>query len=105
MLQALLANPSPLFGLVVTPTRELAFQIGDHITSLGAVIQVRCAVIVGGIDQMSQAIQLAKKPHVVVSTPGRLTFHLEQTKGFSLKTVKYLVIDEADKILGFFSFT
>lgn len=40
---------------------------------------------------MSQAVALAKKPHIVVATPGRLQDHLENTKGFSLRTLKYLV--------------
>lgn len=48
---------------------------------------------------MSQAIALSKKPHVVVATPGRLADHLENTKGFSLRQLKYLVMDEADRLL------
>ena len=46
-----------------------------------------------------QAIALSKKPHVVVATPGRLLDHLEKTKGFSLQRLKYLVLDEADRML------
>ncbi|EEC06117.1 DEAD box ATP-dependent RNA helicase, putative [Ixodes scapularis] len=49
---------------------------------------------------MTQALTLAKKPHVVIATPGRLVDHLENTKGFSLKALKYLVMDEADRILN-----
>lgn len=40
---------------------------------------------------MSQQVALAKKPHIIVATPGRLQDHLENTKGFSLRTLKYLV--------------
>lgn len=40
---------------------------------------------------MDQALALAKKPHIVVGTPGRILYHLEHTKGFSLRTLKYLV--------------
>lgn len=40
---------------------------------------------------MAQAIALAKRPHIVVGTPGRLVDHLSNTKGFSLRTIKYLV--------------
>merc|ERR1711936_1203604 len=63
-------------------------------------IGVKCCVIVGGMDMVSQAILLAKKPHILVATPGRLVDHLENTKGFSLKSLKYLVMDEADRILN-----
>lgn len=48
---------------------------------------------------MSQSIALSKKPHVIVCTPGRLVDHLENTKGFNLKNLKYLVLDEADRLL------
>lgn len=49
---------------------------------------------------MQQAIALAKKPHVIVGTPGRVLYHLENTKGFSLKTIKFLILDEADRLLN-----
>ncbi|PHH89924.1 hypothetical protein CDD83_4931 [Cordyceps sp. RAO-2017] len=99
MLQALLEKPQPLFGLVLAPTRELAHQIGQAFEALGSLISLRCAVIVGGLDMVPQAIALGKKPHVIVATPGRLVDHLEKTKGFSLRTLKYLVMDEADRLL------
>lgn len=99
MLQALLDKPQPLFGLVLAPTRELAAQIGQAFEALGSLISLRCAVIVGGLDMVPQAIALGKKPHVIVATPGRLVDHLEKTKGFSLRTLKYLVMDEADRLL------
>ena len=49
---------------------------------------------------ISQAISLAKKPHVIVGTPGRVADHLANTKGFSFKALKYLVFDEADRLLN-----
>ncbi|KAJ2354407.1 ribosomal RNA processing protein [Coemansia sp. RSA 2618] len=99
ILQALWADPSPLFACVMAPTRELAYQIAETFEALGAGIGARCAVIIGGVDMMSQQIALSKRPHVVVCTPGRLQDHLENTKGFSLRTLKYLVMDEADRLL------
>ncbi len=51
------------------------------------------------LDMVAQAIALGKKPHVIVATPGRLLDHLEKTKGFKLNSLKYLVIDEADRLL------
>lgn len=71
--------------------RELAYQIADQFLALGSGIGVRVATIVGGMDTMSQQVALAKKPHIIVATPGRLQDHLENTKGFSLRTLKYLV--------------
>ncbi|RUP52327.1 DEAD-domain-containing protein [Jimgerdemannia flammicorona] len=99
ILQALWEAPQGLFACVMAPTRELAFQISETFEALGALIGVRCAVIVGGMDMMSQSIALSKKPHILVCTPGRLADHLENTKGFSLRNLKYLVMDEADRLL------
>ncbi|KAF4278157.1 hypothetical protein CNMCM8689_003870 [Aspergillus fumigatus] len=96
---ALMEKPQSFFGLILAPTRELAFQISKSFESLGSTINVRCAVIVGGMDMVSQSIALGKKPHIIVATPGRLLDHLENTKGFSLRTLKYLVMDEADRLL------
>ena len=94
-----MAKPQPLFALVLAPTRELAYQTASAFEALGATISARSAVVVGGMDMTPQAIALAKKPHVVVATPGRLLDHLENTKGFSLRALKYLVLDEADRLL------
>lgn len=96
---ALMNKPQNLFGLVMAPTRELAYQISQAFEALGSLISVRCAVIVGGMDMVPQAIALGKKPHIVVATPGRLLDHLENTKGFSLRGLKYLIMDEADRLL------
>jgi len=99
ILQALLEKPQSFFGLVLAPTRELAYQISQQFEALGSLISVKSAVIVGGMDMVPQAIALGKKPHVIVATPGRLLDHLENTKGFSLRSLKYLVMDEADRLL------
>ncbi|KAK6366525.1 ribosomal RNA processing protein [Exophiala oligosperma] len=99
ILQALMAKPQGLHSLILAPTRELAYQISQAVEALGSVIAVRCVVLVGGMDMIPQAIALGKQPHVVVATPGRLMDHLENTKGFSLRQLKYLVMDEADRLL------
>ncbi|XP_058874793.1 probable ATP-dependent RNA helicase DDX47 [Acipenser ruthenus] len=100
VLQALLLSPQRLFALVLTPTRELAFQIAEQFDALGASVGATTAVIVGGIDMMSQSLALAKKPHVIIATPGRLLDHLENTKGFTLRSLRFLIMDEADRILN-----
>ncbi|CAG2181452.1 unnamed protein product, partial [Oppiella nova] len=98
--QALLETPQKLFALILTPTRELAFQISEQLMALGSSFGLKCVTIVGGMDMISQSLSLAKKPHIIVATPGRLVDHLENTKGFNLKSLKYLVLDEADRILN-----
>lgn len=100
VLQALIARPQRLFALILTPTRELAFQIKEQFEALGKAVGVTCVVIVGGLDMTQQALELGKRPHIIVSTPGRLVDHLEKTKGFNLKALKYLIMDEADRILN-----
>ncbi|KAK3378865.1 P-loop containing nucleoside triphosphate hydrolase protein [Lasiosphaeria ovina] len=99
ILQALLEKPQAMFALVLAPTRELAAQIAQAFEALGSLISLRCALILGGMDMVQQAIALGKKPHVIVATPGRLLDHLEKTKGFSLRNLRYLVMDEADRLL------
>ncbi|CAO1630783.1 unnamed protein product [Parajaminaea phylloscopi] len=99
ILQALWDDPRGGFACVLAPTRELAYQISSQFSSLGATIGVRCATIVGGMDMMTQSIALSKRPHIIVATPGRLQDHLENTKGFNLKSLRYLVMDEADRLL------
>lgn len=100
ILQALLEKPQPLFACVLSPTRELAIQISEQFEALGSGIGVKCVVVVGGVDMMAQAIALAKRPHILVGTPGRLLDHLSNTKGFNLRALKYLVLDEADRLLN-----
>ena len=46
--------------------RELAFQISEQFEALGGGIGVKCAVVVGGVDMMTQSLALAKKPHIVI---------------------------------------
>ncbi|KAL0580274.1 ribosomal RNA processing protein [Marasmius crinis-equi] len=99
ILQRLWDEPKGLFACVLAPTRELAYQISNQFEALGAAMGVRCACVVGGMEMTAQAVALAKRPHIVVATPGRLNDHLENTKGFNLRSLKYLVLDEADRLL------
>jgi ATP-dependent RNA helicase DDX47/RRP3 len=80
ILQDLLDKPQALFCLVLSPTRELAIQIAEQFEALGSGIGVRCATLVGGIEMMAQTIALAKRPHIIVGTPGRVVDHLSNTK-------------------------
>ncbi|KAJ8307857.1 hypothetical protein KUTeg_014590 [Tegillarca granosa] len=78
---------------------ELAFQIAEQFNVLGKPIGIRVTVITGGLDMMQQGIDLSVKPHIVISTPGRLADHLESCDTFSLKKIRFLVLDEADRLI------
>ena len=102
LLQRLAADPYGVHTLVLTPTRELAFQIGDQFVALGAGASVDVAVVVGGLDARAHARALAARPHVVVATPGRLADligeHEDVAAAFSRAAA--LVLDEADRLLA-----
>lgn len=100
ILQSLLDEPQGYHSLILSPTRELAMQIAEQVEALGRGIGVRTATLVGGIEMTAQAIALGKRPHVIVGTPGRVVDHLENTKGFSLRALRVLVLDEADRLLN-----
>lgn len=99
ILQALWDDKQPYYSLVLAPTRELAYQIKETFDNLGSLMGVRTVCVVGGMDMMDQARELMRKPHVIVATPGRIMDHLENTKGFLLRKLKFLVMDEADRLL------
>ncbi len=85
-------------ALIVTPTRELAIQIGDSFTTYGKFTGIRNTVIFGGVKQGSQTNALARGVDILVATPGRLLDLINQ--GYiSLKDVEYSVLDEADHML------
>lgn len=100
IVQKLCEDPYGIFALILTPTRELAYQISDQFTIVGKPMNLRTCVIVGGMDMIEQGKQLSKNPHIVVATPGRLADHLESCKTFTLSKIKFLVLDEADRLLG-----
>jgi len=87
-----------IFCLVVTPTRELAIQIGESFSTYGKYTNVTNTVIFGGVGQASQTNELAKGVDVLIATPGRLLDLIDQ-KFISLQDVKYFVLDEADRML------
>jgi ATP-dependent RNA helicase DDX47/RRP3 len=100
ILTFLLTAPSRYFAVVMAPTRELAIQINEVFEALGVGVGLLTVCLVGGISLVDQAIQLAKGPHVIVCTPGRIIDHLQNTKGFSLRNVKVVVLDEADRLIS-----
>ena len=84
--------------LVVTPTRELALQIGDSFTAYAKYTSIKNTVIYGGVGQNSQTEALKRGVDVLVATPGRLLDLMDQ--GYiTLQHVRYFVLDEADRML------
>jgi ATP-dependent RNA helicase RhlE len=84
--------------LVVTPTRELASQIGERVDAYGRHLGVRHTVVFGGVSQHGQEAAIRRGPDVLIATPGRL-LDLMQQKIVKLDGVAYLVLDEADRML------
>jgi ATP-dependent RNA helicase RhlE len=88
----------PVRALVLTPTRELAAQVGESVTTYGKHLPLRSAVIFGGVNINPQIAALRKGIDILVATPGRLLDHVRQ-KNLDLSKVEILVLDEADRML------
>ena len=85
-------------ALIVTPTRELAIQIGESIAAYGANTDLRHTVIFGGVKQGRQTDELHNGVDILVATPGRLLDLI--TQGFiTLNAIEIFVLDEADRML------
>ena len=87
--------------LILCPTRELAVQcesVGKALAENGG-LDVRFALLVGGLSLSAQAHTLRTLPDILIATPGRLIDHLTNTPSFTLSALDVLVIDEADRML------
>lgn len=84
--------------LIIEPTRELANQVLDAIREYGAFTSCKTSVIYGGVGYGSQRAELANDPEIIVATPGRLLDYVQQGE-ISLKSVKAVILDEADRML------
>jgi ATP-dependent RNA helicase RhlE len=98
MVQRLAASTKKGKGLVLVPTRELAYQVDETFKKLGPVLHLTSAVIIGGASMNDQIKALRKHPSIVIATPGRLIDHMEQ-RTLSLSDTQMLVLDEADRML------
>ncbi len=85
-------------ALILAPTRELALQIHEELTSLGRYTKMRHAFIIGGVSQNPQIKGLVQGLDVLVATPGRL-LDLAGQRHVDLSEVSVLVLDEADRLL------
>ena len=88
----------PIRALILTPTRELAAQILANIKEYSEFVDLRSAVIFGGVNQNPQVAQLRQGVDILVATPGRL-IDLQNQGLVSLSKVEILVLDEADRML------
>ena len=84
--------------LILTPTRELAAQVGESVRSYGRHLPFRSTVIFGGVSANPQISKFRKGIDIVVATPGRLLDHVRQNN-VDLSAVEILVLDEADRML------
>ncbi|MDA3849709.1 MAG: DEAD/DEAH box helicase [Spirochaetaceae bacterium] len=90
-------SKNPL-ALVLTPTRELALQVGESFTDYGNKLSLKCQTVFGGVNINPQIQGLKKGCDIVVATPGRLLDHLQQ-RTINLSDIQFLVLDEADRML------
>ena len=88
----------PPRGLILAPTRELAFQIQETIDDLGRSLRVYATTVVGGADMQAQIRGLKRHPEIIVATPGRL-LDLMWDGYLDLREVEVVVLDEADRML------
>ena len=87
-------------GLILSPTRELAIQIHKVISSIGTFMtNLKCSLFIGGRSMEQDMKEIEQKPQIVVGTPGRV-HDLMRRKKISAKTIRLLVIDEADEMLS-----
>ncbi|GAA4959677.1 DEAD/DEAH box helicase [Algibacter aquimarinus] len=102
LLHILSENPKekyrPIRALILTPTRELAAQVYANVREYSEFLNLRSAVIFGGVNQKPQAATIRRGVDVLVATPGRL-LDLQSQGLLSLKRVEIFVLDEADRML------
>ncbi len=87
------------YALIIAPTRELALQIRETADLLSSRLSVHTALLIGGIDPARQTAELKQKPQIIIGTPGRIVYMLEQ-KLLDLSALQVLAADEADMILS-----
>ncbi|MGE5108371.1 MAG: DEAD/DEAH box helicase [Sphingobacteriales bacterium] len=91
-------RPHRIQTLILTPTRELAIQIGESIEAYGRFLPFKHKVIFGGVSQHSQVQAIRSGIDIIVATPGRL-LDLMQQRILTLNDIQYFVLDEADRML------
>ena len=98
MIEAMDPSDRATQALILTPTRELAKQVGDVLADLAKDAHIRTSLVYGGRPYGPQERELAAGAHIVIGTPGRVLDHL-QRRTLRLERVRFLVLDEADEML------
>ncbi|KAL8144415.1 hypothetical protein V2J09_017447 [Rumex salicifolius] len=88
-----------LRALIITPTRELALQVTDHMKHAAKCTNIRVVAIVGGMSTQKQERLLKARPEIIVGTPGRLWELMSQGDGHLLHSLSFFVLDEADRMI------
>lgn len=118
ILERLSEDPYGIYAIVLTPSRELALQIGEQFTAFSANSGFSILTVVGGMDMMKQSVKLRQIPQVLIATPGRLGIicfvvisgqnvmthvtadHIRSSPDIlSVSALRFLVLDEADRLL------
>ncbi|KAG6570593.1 DEAD-box ATP-dependent RNA helicase 36, partial [Cucurbita argyrosperma subsp. sororia] len=100
ILQRLSETHFGIFALVINPTRELEYQLAEQFRALGSGLNLRCSVVVGGMDMLNQTQSLLKRPHIVIATPGRVKVLLEENPDIHVVFSKTKLIDAIEANLG-----
>jgi ATP-dependent RNA helicase RhlE len=86
-------------GLVLVPTRELAYQVEETVHKVAQPFGLGTVVLIGGASMEEQFRALRRNPRIIIATPGRLIDHVTERRSVRLDTVEVLVMDEADRML------
>ena len=101
MLEKLSDDPFGIFGVIISPTRELAIHIQQQVLFFGSKMGVKSCLLIGGESYVSQSTELDQIPHFLVATPGKLFEVIDNnaTVRKYLKNVRFLVLDEFDRLM------
>src|SRR5690606_13756297 len=92
------ARPRSARALILTPTRELAIQIGESVAAYGRFLRIGSTVVFGGVGQVPQVNKMKRGVDVLIATPGRLLDLMDQGH-IELSSLQVFVLDEADRML------
>ncbi|XP_029639932.1 ATP-dependent RNA helicase DDX24 [Octopus sinensis] len=96
-----ISDEDGLKALILTPTRELAVQVKNHLVAVAKYTKIKVVAIIGGMSEQRQERILKRRPHIIVATPGRLweLYNKRNPYILTVKSIQYLVIDEADRMV------